>query len=442
MENRHRLKFPEEIELDLKLAELGRLRSEHATSRHDLEKLEQEIRLFEKVYAQVLGEPIAELERLEKELSGLKCGEENGAGQRCGEWRPPHHAGALPGEEPAADDGAKTGLRALYREVAKAIHPDLAVDSEERTRRHELMACANRAYAEDDREALLGILREWERGADKIRGKDIGAELVRVIRLIAGEREEILAVNSRTAELTDSEIYRLKQKVDAALAKNIDLLAEMAAAVDLSIAKARNRLSVLAGTEAPQAPSRQIRSICFPTDGSCGVIYIRNRHSANYSDWQKFCAARGCREIPADKAVRLDVKNHPAAGLGYLRKLQPDDLQSLFLYEVDDSFLDSICHLTGLEELYLSDATINDNDLKRIAALKNLRRIYLYHTDITDAGLFHLYGLKGLQGLTCSGNGITDAGLERLRKAVPGIKTINFGWRRKSDPAGQGKASV
>lgn len=444
MDTRHRLKFPEEIELEQKQAELARLRSEHAASQHTLDKVKQEIRLFEKVYDQVLGQRIAELEKLEKQLRDLDGGGKNRSERKNApsteEWHGRLHAGdSLEEEEPAADM-AKNSIKALYREVAKAIHPDLAMDNEERVRRHELMAFANRAYADDDRRALLEILREWEQGPEKIQGGDTGAELVRVIRLIARERQEILAEHTRIKELKDSDICRFKLKVDDALANHIDLLAEMAATVDLDIVKARNRLADLVGEGAPPvqtSPLQQTRRICFPTDTSCGVLYIRNRNSANYSDWQKFCAAKGCREIPAAKAVRLDVKDHPAARLSYLQHLQPNDLQSLFLYEVDDSFLDNIGHLTGLEELYLSDSTVNDDDLKKLARLKNLQRLYLYHTDITDAGLLHLYELKGLKGLTCSGNNITNEGLARLQKAIPGVKTINFGWRQKKEAAGQ-----
>lgn len=444
MDTRHRLKFPEEIELEQKQAELARLRSEHAASQHILDKVKQEIRLFEKVYDQVLGQRIAELEKLEKQLRDLDGGGKNPSERKNApsteEWRSRLHAGDSPVEEEPAADMAKSSIKALYREVAKAIHPDLAMDNEERVRRHELMAFANRAYADDDRRALLEILREWEQGPEKIQGGDTGAELVRVIRLIARERQEILAVNTRIRELKDSDVCRFKLKVDDALANDIDLLAEMAATVDLDIVKARNRLADLAGDGAPPvqtSPLQQTRRICFPTGTSCGVLYIRNRNSANYSDWQKFCAAKGCREIPAAKAVRLDVKDHPAARLSYLQQLQPDDLQSLFLYEVDDSFLDNISHLAGLEELYLSDSTVNDDDLKKLAKLKNLQRIYLYHTDITDAGLLYLYELKGLKGLTCSGNNITNEGLARLQKAIPGIKTINFGWRHKKEASGQ-----
>ena len=93
------------------------------------------------------------------------------------------------------------------------------------------------------------------------------------------------------------------------------------------------------------------------------------------------------------------------------------------------SDLDSIMHLTGLEELYLSGPRLTDAALSGISSLTNLKRIYLYQTVITDRGLVHLQRLPGLKGLTSSGNGITDEGLAVFQKAIPGVKTVSFPWK-------------
>ncbi|MGQ9555648.1 MAG: exonuclease domain-containing protein [Anaerolineae bacterium] len=53
-------------------------------------------------------------------------------------------------------------LKALYREVAKLVHPDLATDQVERERRTRVMAEANAAYERGDVETLRRILREWK----------------------------------------------------------------------------------------------------------------------------------------------------------------------------------------------------------------------------------------------------------------------------------------
>ena len=54
-------------------------------------------------------------------------------------------------------------IRRLFRDVAKAIHPDLSRDSDARDRRHALMIEANRAYAQGDEQRLRTILQSWER---------------------------------------------------------------------------------------------------------------------------------------------------------------------------------------------------------------------------------------------------------------------------------------
>jgi hypothetical protein len=437
METQYRLKYPEEIELESKLAELERLKQQHAATRDKLAKLRIELRMFERVYDQVLGKRIAELDRLEALLgiSESSTGSSSGNGRQHldGEWTGHLHAdGLFPNESETTEDVEQRKLKALYREVAKAIHPDLSVSEDERVRRQELMTIANRAYKEDDLEALQKILHEWDCSPEKIRGQDIGAELVKVIRLVAKERDRIAEVEAQIDLLMSTDSYLFKRRVDDSLAKGIDLLAEMAATVDLNIATARRRLATKEGDYDPYEGaegSTASRIIRFPLDANCGILYTRKRESVNYCDWQKLCIARGTRTIPAIVALRLDVRGDAGCSPRFLKELHPDDLQSLFLYAVNDVILGFCSHLRGLEEIFISDSLITDSGLVTLSLLSSIKRVYLYHTDITDAGLSHLYPLENLEQFTCSGTKITDAGLEQLQRAVPGIKTLDFPWR-------------
>ncbi len=437
MHTNYRPKLPEEIELENKQAELARLKVKHSAHQAILDRLKSELRLFEKVYDQVIGLRIAELKSLESRLNALDKGlpemPDESSSTSEGEWSGHLHATDLLGEDDTQSVVIeRKSLKALYRELAKSIHPDLALSEDERVRRQKLMAFANCAYAEGNRQALLDILKEWEQSQEKASGKDIGAELVKIIRLISTIREEIHRVDSQIEELKSTDTCMFKVRVDEAVGKGIDLLAEMAATVDLNIANARKRLSGLKGecepfeTQSSQLDNRVIR---FPTDVPCGVLYVRKKSSANYCDWQELCIARGARTIPLGMAVRLDVRGDSATDLQFLKELLPDDLQSLFMYEISDVTLGCIGHLIGLEEMYLSDSTVTDKGLWKLSTLTELKRIYLYHTDITDAGLVALYSLKKLSQFTCSGTQITDSGLERLQQTIPGIKTLNFPWR-------------
>lgn len=432
----YRLKFPEEIEIENKETELERLKDTHRARKETLAKLRLELRTFERVYHLVLGVRIAELDALEARLCGAEedgedGGDESGSHQ-AGEWSGHLHASELIHDDESVTGKSSSSLKSLFREVAKTIHPDLAINDEDRKRREELMSFANSAYASDDRGALEQILREWEESSGKFRGKDLGAYLVKLIRVISQERNNIQVIDEQIDALKATDTYVFKMRVDDALGKGIDLLAEMAATVDLDIASARKRLSAMKGEPlsseiaGPQAHTRFIR---FPADLSCGVLYTRNRESINYCDWQKLCNAKGARAIPVNMAVRLDVRGDLTPDLRFLQSLQPDDLQALFMYEVTDSALEYITHLTGLEELYLSDSAVTDEGIGRLELLTNLKRIYLYHIAISDSGIIPLYRLKKLSQFTCSGTMISETGLASLQKAIPAVKTLSFPWR-------------
>jgi hypothetical protein len=173
----------------------------------------------------------------------------------------------------------------------------------------------------------------------------------------------------------------------------------------------------------------ETRIIRFPADQTCGSLYIRNADSLDYRDWQRIGNARGAKEVFLDKSVRLDIKGGNGTEVTFLADLQPHDLQSLFLYNVDDSILPCLSHLTGLQELYLSDTTVSDKGLAFLHPLKNLQRISIYHTAIGDKGLLNLTLVYGLKWLTCSGTAITEDGLNLFRQIKPGCKSVSFKWR-------------
>ncbi len=434
------MKSPEEIELAKKRQELASLLEEQSRYERDISAIKTEIRVFERAYEQILGARIAELEQLEWQISGLLDTEDRKEHHKFYHAAEYDTASRSHGPTSLLDDDPDTtslmeekSLKALYRVVAKAIHPDLGLDDNERSRRQELMVIANQAYQDGDRDALQRLLRAWQLGPKSVKGLDIGAELVRIIRQLAHVRKTIQELHDRTVELTSSDIYRFKQRVDDALSDGIDLLAEMAATVDLDLAKARKRLAMLKGEPEPveehPTPPLETRIVRFPADKSYGTLYLRPIASVDYREWRKLGMAKGTCEIGLDKALRLDVRGDGEAGMAFMKALKKNDLQSLFLYEVDDSALERLCRLSGLQELYLSNTTVSDDGLKQLACLSELKRLYLYHTQITDAGLGNLLPLKKLKWLTFSGTKVTEAGLAALRKALPGCKVVTFKWR-------------
>lgn len=441
----------EEIEFEQKRAELATLRARHAESAAILHRLREEIAGFERSYQETLGRRMAELERLEAEIAKLNGsyvpGEEGSDPGASASDRQDdeddfvdtrtYHSGTAFRTESSGRGrvwrSEPEDIKALYREVAKTIHPDLPGEGSNSVR-HELMLKANKAYAEDDHRTLREILRSWRRHfPEQAERSDLRAELARLKKQIAVEVEAIREINEQMEQLRGSYVHRFKLRVDESLAGGSDLFADMVAAAEINIARAQRRLAALQAERARNGnngAARLSRSVIFPYDAPCGMLYLRDLGSASFNGWKKAGPAIGAVRVPVDQALRLDVKEGASEKLKLLKGLHPDDLQALFLYDVCDADLDCVVHLTGLEELYLCGPELTDAALLCISTLTNLKRIYLYQTRISNSGLVYLQGMQGLQGLTSSGNSITDEGLAVFQKAIPGVKTVSFNWKR------------
>lgn len=434
-----RLQTPEEIELDLKYQQLARVRADLQHHEREYSRLKSEIRMFEQVYEDILGCRIQALDDLEWQLKGL-LGE---SAADCSSAQPNpapayshfQHTTDLLDDEEVVQNVANLSLKSLYRGVAKAVHPDLAVGEADRLRRQELMALANEAYQTGNRQVLIDLLSEWEQApaSHGTSEMDIALELVRVIRQVAAVQQNIHAVIRQSEELKQTDIYHFKLRVEDALADGVDLLAEMAAAVDLDIARLRRRLAAARGEPGEPADGNrtpfETRIVRFPPGQNCGTLYIRKATSVDFRDWQRIGLARGAKEVFLDTSLRLDVKNDGSMDTSFLSDLQPDDLQSLFLYNCDDSIIPRITHLSGLQELYLSDTRISDRALLQLHTLSSLQRMSIYHTAIGDSGIRNLAILPGLKWLTCSGTAVTEQGFNDFRRIMPGCKTVTFKWR-------------
>ncbi|MFC6647007.1 hypothetical protein ACFQBQ_15765 [Granulicella cerasi] len=159
------------------------------------------------------------------------------------EWqRKRNELHARPGDTPDFSDIADVPLaeqrahiaqtvRALFREVAKRLHPDFAADAEDEQRRTRLMAQANDAARRGDRLALERMLRGFDAVLLLNSEQAIEAEL----EFLAAQISELhLAITQSEKECVDldrSEMAELQRACITAALEGRDLLAEMAVRV-------------------------------------------------------------------------------------------------------------------------------------------------------------------------------------------------------------------
>lgn len=211
----------------------------------ELDALKVELQRLQSRYLTEIGSLYRELSELEDRIYEAEVR----AGVRSPATEEPSGASA---EREAADAGVgafqcsnrsepSDELRKVFRDVAKTIHPDLAMDGPEWNRRHSLMAEANRAYAERDADRLRLILHAWHNDPDSI-GDDEPNATPRRIALL---EQQLVVIDGEFAELRKSAIYRLKTKIESTRAEGWDLFAEMRLQVKSEVGRANARLAKL-----------------------------------------------------------------------------------------------------------------------------------------------------------------------------------------------------
>jgi len=246
---------PEEIELNKKLAVLERLKDRLATREEEMADLRADLEQFEAKYTMEVGRLYADLDDIEAQIAEEEVRihpEDDEIRRKADEARRRAEESAAQAE---AEDWENCSFRwqptieakKAYHKLARLIHPDLALDDEERGRRHELMAKLNDAYSAGDQNQLNELVEEYRDSPDLIAGDSLGDRLIRVIRQISQVKHRLRRLKEErvTAEL--SELYVLREKVTAEMKEGRNLLKQMAARTRTHIVKAERRLSNLQG---------------------------------------------------------------------------------------------------------------------------------------------------------------------------------------------------
>lgn len=244
---------PEEIELNKKLALIERLRDRLADREEEMADLKADLGHFEEQYTMEVGRYYAELDEIEAQIAE----EETKLNPADEEIRKKAEEARRRAEESAAqaDNGTWEGCtfkwqptveaKKAYHKLARLIHPDLAVDDEERDRRHGLMAELNDAYSAGDQALLNKLVEEYRDSPELIKGDTVGDKLVRAIRQIAQVKRRLRELREERLRVELSELYILRDKVRSEMIEGRNLLRQMAERTRTHIKKAERRFSNL-----------------------------------------------------------------------------------------------------------------------------------------------------------------------------------------------------
>jgi hypothetical protein len=228
-------------------ARVAERETELAEKAAEAERREADLTLFAAQYRHSVGTLHEQLDQLHLDIAQAELGIIAGDPARAPRAKDTtrEHSVPPPPEAASAPRFTSDAVRKLFRDVARAIHPDLATDEDARTRRHAIMAAANQAYALGDADQLRRILDGWVQSPEQVIGLDDGAVRLRIERRLA-QIDAMMEMYAREqAQAEASSLYKLKAEVDAAAARGRDLMADMVARLERDIMAATNRLEAM-----------------------------------------------------------------------------------------------------------------------------------------------------------------------------------------------------
>ncbi|HVF46042.1 MAG TPA: hypothetical protein VNA17_00600 [Pyrinomonadaceae bacterium] len=255
---------PEEIELHKKQGLLDRLTDRLARRELEMADLRGDLRQFEARYTMGVGRLYADLDEIEAQIAEEEyklVPDDEQIKKKAEELRRFAEESARRALEAADAASAKClptpEAKKAFHSLARAFHPDLALDSTEKQRRHVLMTRLNDAYSAGDQRALDKLAADFKHSPDQIVGDSIPDQLVRAIRKVAQVRGRLKALANERSATEHSELFTLREKMRAEAAEGRDMIEQMAARTNVAIKKSERRLNNLRAVNA--AAERHVR---------------------------------------------------------------------------------------------------------------------------------------------------------------------------------------
>jgi hypothetical protein len=242
---------PEDIELAKKQRALERLKETLVTGEEAMTEMRAELEQFEAQYTMEVGRLYANLDEIEAQIAEEEVKlvpDDEEIKKRAEELRRKAEESAA-NTENAANCSLKyqptAEAKRAYYNLARMIHPDLALDAGEKEKRHDLMAKLNDAYSAGDQNRLNKLVEDFRDSPDLIVGDSIGDRLVRAIRQIYQVKNRLKELREERLKAELSELYVLREKSQAEMLEGRNMIKQTAERTKTLVKKAERRLENL-----------------------------------------------------------------------------------------------------------------------------------------------------------------------------------------------------
>jgi hypothetical protein len=231
-------------------AQLAILSQEIGHMEMELATVQAEVGEFARRYYEQVGALIAELDSLQAELA-LRRAEQAGAEETTARTaaddatfraeRSRHEQARFAESAPIEPRpfSPSSALKRLYRQIAQKVHPDRAINEQDRIRRTSLMSEANRAYRAADETSLREVLSRWQAGGTNDQPAPAAAEIrLQLERL----KRRLSEIQFELRQIFASRLYELFVATRLARRRGRDLLEEMASDLAMRIAALKRTL--------------------------------------------------------------------------------------------------------------------------------------------------------------------------------------------------------
>ena len=245
--------LPEEQELARLEAEQANLEEQVVSGELALETISNETDVFRYRYYRTVGHLYAKLDAINAEIARIGAAlAPNDAVLRARAHsaheqvkRSSEEAGLIE-KKPKLPPMIDAGLKQAYRNAVKLMHPDLVISEPERQRRTKLMASLNRAYERGNLKEIERLVAEFGQDPESIIGEDIGSRIVKTIRRIAQLRRRLGQLRLELEAHKKSEIFELRQTIEAAEAGGDAPLEDLARQLTKEISEREAELKAMA----------------------------------------------------------------------------------------------------------------------------------------------------------------------------------------------------